>query len=96
MYLCKYYNVYTIQVITAPKNLDLKYPSIFLAGSIEQDKAERWLDGVFQKRLNSISVFSGYRDITSRDQPYRKTKRDIDNIPSFLRKEIDFFFYLSP
>ena len=31
-----------MQVITAPEPFHIRYPSVFLAGSIEQDKAEKW------------------------------------------------------
>ena len=35
-----------MQLITAPQSLSVQHLSIFLAGSIEQDKAERWQDKV--------------------------------------------------
>ena len=38
-----------MNLITAPKPLKIKDTSIFLAGSIEQDKAERWQDRVIEK-----------------------------------------------
>ncbi|MFK7771298.1 MAG: nucleoside 2-deoxyribosyltransferase domain-containing protein [Saprospiraceae bacterium] len=38
-----------MQIITAPEPLKIKSKSIFLAGSIEQDKAARWQDEVIGK-----------------------------------------------
>jgi len=38
-----------MKLITAPKPLETEGFSIFLAGSIEQDKAERWQDRVIEK-----------------------------------------------
>ena len=38
-----------MQIITAPEPLKIKSKSIFLAGSIEQDKATRWQDDVIGK-----------------------------------------------
>lgn len=35
-----------MKVITAPEPLEISHKSIFLAGSIEQDKAEKWQDKV--------------------------------------------------
>ena len=35
-----------MQLITAPELLNIHYPSVFLAGSIEQDVAEKWQDKV--------------------------------------------------
>lgn len=37
-----------MQIITAPEILNIKTTSIFLAGSIEQDQAERWQDRVIE------------------------------------------------
>ena len=42
-----------MKVITAPDLLMLQSPSIFLAGSIEQDKADRWQDQVIEQFKNS-------------------------------------------
>jgi len=42
-----------MNVITAPESLQIKSFSIFLAGSIEQDKAERWQDRVIEKLSDS-------------------------------------------
>lgn len=38
-----------MQIITAPEPLKIKSKSIFLAGSIEQDKAARWQDEVIRE-----------------------------------------------
>jgi len=38
-----------MKVITAPNPLQIKSQSIFLAGSIEQDRAARWQDEVIEK-----------------------------------------------
>jgi len=38
-----------MKVVTAPEPLKTTTPSIFLAGSIEQDVAERWQDRVIEK-----------------------------------------------
>ena len=38
-----------MQIITAPEPLKINSKSIFLAGSIEQDKATRWQDEVIEK-----------------------------------------------
>ena len=38
-----------MQIITAPERLEINSKSIFLAGSIEQDKATRWQDDVIEK-----------------------------------------------
>lgn len=38
-----------MKLITAPNSLRINQFSIFLAGSIEQDKAERWQDRVIEK-----------------------------------------------
>lgn len=38
-----------MQIITAPAPLKINSKSIFLAGSIEQDKATRWQDEVIEK-----------------------------------------------
>jgi len=42
-----------MKIITAPNLLMLQGPSIFLAGSIEQDKADRWQDQVIQQFQNA-------------------------------------------
>ena len=41
-----------MKVITAPNPLQIKSQSIFLAGSIEQDRASRWQDEVIEKLKN--------------------------------------------
>ena len=52
----------TMQLITAPEPLSPKYPSIFLAGSIEQDKAERWQDKVIQALSDlEVTIFNPRR-----------------------------------
>ena len=42
-----------MKIITAPDLLMLQGPSIFLAGSIEQDTADRWQDHVIEQFKNS-------------------------------------------
>ena len=37
-----------MQLITAPEALEIQHKSVFLAGSIEQDKAELWQEKVIQ------------------------------------------------
>ena len=66
-----------MKVITAPAPLIIKSPSIFLAGSIEQDKAEKW-------QVKIIQAAKGL-DITLLN-PRRKNwdsswKESIDNPP---------------
>ena len=39
-------NLIKMQLITAPEPLEILHPSIFLAGSIEQDRATRWQDTI--------------------------------------------------
>ena len=52
----------TMQLITAPEPLHPKHPSVFLAGSIEQDKAERWQDKVIQALSDlDITIFNPRR-----------------------------------
>lgn len=52
-----------MQVITAPGKLKIKSFSIFLAGSIEQDKAERWQDKVIFELENSpITILNPRRE----------------------------------
>lgn len=54
-----------MQVITAPEPLQTRHPnrpSVFLAGSIEQDRAERWQDKVIQALTElDITVFNPRR-----------------------------------
>lgn len=38
-----------MQIITAPESLKINSKSIFLAGSIEQDKATRWQNEIIEK-----------------------------------------------
>lgn len=44
-----------MKVLTAPEPLEIESPSIFLAGSIEQDKAEHWQ----QKVIHALSAHTG-------------------------------------
>lgn len=44
-----------MQIITAPEPIHIKHPSIFLAGSIEQDTASRWQDALI-KKLNHRNI----------------------------------------
>ncbi len=65
-----------MQLITAPEKLDIQYYSVFLAGSIEQDKAIDWQNYIIQNLLS--------RDITILN-PRRKEwdaswKQSIENI----------------
>ena len=42
-----------MQVITAPEPLTIRFPSVFLAGSIEQDTAEKWQKNI----ISSLKQF---------------------------------------
>lgn len=44
-----------MQVITAPEPFCIRHPSVFLAGSIEQDTAEKWQEALI-RRLADCSV----------------------------------------
>jgi nucleoside 2-deoxyribosyltransferase len=38
-----------MQVITAPEPFCIRYPAVFLAGSIEQDTAEKWQEALIRR-----------------------------------------------
>ena len=51
-----------MKIITAPDLLMLQSPSIFLAGSIEQDKADRWQDQVIEQlKDSSVTILNPRR-----------------------------------
>ena len=51
-----------MQLITAPEALDIQHRSVFLAGSIEQDVAERWQDRVITALSNlDVTIFNPRR-----------------------------------
>ena len=53
-----------MKIITAPDLLMLQGPSIFLAGSIEQDKADRWQDYVIEQFQNApVTILNPRRTV---------------------------------
>ena len=53
-----------MKIITAPDLLMLQGPSIFLAGSIEQDKADRWQDHVIEQFQNApVTILNPRRTV---------------------------------
>lgn len=52
-----------MKVITAPEPLKINQFSVFLAGSIEQNKAERWQDRVIEKLASSpVTILNPRRE----------------------------------
>ena len=52
-----------MKVITAPEDYSTAYRSIFLAGSIEQDKAEKWQDRIIKALVNTnITILNPRRE----------------------------------
>lgn len=51
-----------MQLITAPESLNILHTSVFLAGSIEQDVAEKWQDRVIEALANqNITILNPRR-----------------------------------
>jgi len=51
-----------MELITAPEALNIIHPSVFLAGSIEQDVAEKWQDRVIEALSNlNITILNPRR-----------------------------------